>query len=89
MKATFQHFNYAGGTIHTQPRAQETPPPKTESKDKSWQRGHTIQYTGDMMIGRLDACTPNIQGAAQPMHEESQVNTGVTLNADYKIPYCS
>ena len=88
-RAKVRHGTDGGGTIQAQTRRQEAPPAKTDSKDMSRQRGHTIQYTGDMLVGRLDGRTSNVQGAAQPMLEESQGSRSETPNPDHDIRHCS
>ena len=88
-RATVRHGKDGGGTIHAQTWPQVAPPAKTDSKDKSRQRGHTIQYTADTLVGRLDGRTSNVQGAAQPMHEESHGSRSETLNPDHDIRHCS
>jgi len=70
-RATVRKFKDEGGLLHAQTRPQETPTAKAASKDKSRQWGHTIQYTGDMLAGYQHGCTSDIQGAPQPLHEES------------------
>jgi len=72
MRATVRHCKDHGGTIHGQTRPEETPPAKSGSDDESRTRVCTIQHTGDMVAGNLDRRTSDVQGAAQPMHEESQ-----------------
>jgi len=62
--ATVRHCQDGGGTIDAQMRPEETPPGKTESKDKSRQRGDMIQHTGDTLARRLDGRTTNVPGAA-------------------------
>jgi len=71
-RATGRHCKYVGGTIHAQTRPKKTPPAKTDNEDKSWKWIRTIQHTGDMLAGRLDEHTRDVQIAAQPMHQENQ-----------------
>jgi len=62
-RATVRHCKNGGSTIHTQTRPQETPPAKTDSKDKGRRRFHTIQQPGDMLARCLDGHAPDAQGA--------------------------
>jgi len=71
-RATVRHRKNGGGTIHTQTRPQETPPAKTDSKDKDRRRVHTVQQAGDMVARRLDGCAPDAQGAPQPCMKKAR-----------------
>jgi len=71
-RATVRHRKNGGGTVHTELRPQETPPGKTDRKDKCWRRIHTVQQTDDMQAQHLDGRAPDTEGAPQTMHEESQ-----------------
>jgi len=60
MRATVRHATDGGGAVHEQTGLQETPPAKAHSKDKSRERVHTIQRTGNTLPGRLDGRTSNV-----------------------------
>jgi hypothetical protein len=75
--------------IHAQRRPQETPPAKTDSKDNSRKRVHMVQCTGDTMAGRVVGCTSDLDGAPQPMHEDSQGSRGQAPNPHQGIQRCS
>jgi hypothetical protein len=51
--ATVRLWNNGGGTIDTLMRPAKTPPAKADSEDMRQSQGHTIQYAGDMLAGRL------------------------------------
>ena len=68
---------------------QETPPAKTDRKHMSWKRDHTVQHTGDTLAGRLYGHTPTVQGAAQPMHGESQGSRSEPAKPYNDIRQCS
>lgn len=59
-------------TIVAQTWPQNTPPAETATEDKSQRWGHTIQQTDVPWAARLHGRTPDVQGAAQLIHEESQ-----------------
>jgi hypothetical protein len=56
-----------GGTIHTQTRPQETPPAKTDSKDKSRNEVGMVQHTGDRLAGNVGGCRTDEQSTPQPI----------------------
>jgi len=62
-RATVRHCKDGGGAVHLQTGPQETPPAKTDSKDKSRKRVHTIQRAGDTLAGRLDGRASDVSGA--------------------------
>jgi len=88
-RATVRHCKYGGGTIHVLMRPQDTPPAKTSSEDNSQRWGHTNQHTDNTLPGSLDGCPPDVRGAVQPMHEESQGSRGHTLNLNTDRRVCS
>jgi len=62
-RARVRYSKDGSSAIYTQARPQETPPAKADSEDKGLERVHTVQQTGDTLAGRLDGCTPDVQGA--------------------------
>jgi len=63
MRATVQYGNDGSGAISMQARSEPTPQANADSEDKGWERVHMVQLTGDMLAGRLDGRTPEVQGA--------------------------
>ena len=53
-RATVRHYKDGGGAVHAQTGPQETPLAKTDGKDRSRKRVHTIPSAGDTPAARLD-----------------------------------
>jgi len=80
MRATVRYGKNGSGSVYAQTRPQEIPPANANSKDKGRERIHTVQQRGDPQARHLDGRAPDVQGAPQPMHEESQSSRSETLN---------
>jgi len=85
-RATVRYGEYGSGTVYLQTRPQETPPAKANRIDKSCEQIHAVQQRGDALGRRLDRRAPDVQGAPQPMHEESQISRSETPNPHKDIP---
>jgi len=87
-RATVWYCTPGSGTIYMQTRPKRTPHAKTNSKDMSWKWVHTIQQRGDTLAGSVNGRTSNVQGAAQPMNQETQGSRGNTQNHYQDIRHC-
>jgi len=89
MRATLRYSKNGSSTVYAQARPQETHLAKANSKDKGRKWIHTVQQRGDALARHLDGRAPDVQGAPQPMLEESQGSRRETPNPHKNIRGCT